>query len=134
MYITWQRGSNLPLSAHFNAKEFTCQCGMCRPQKIKNDLITKLERVREKFGRPLIITSGYRCARHQASLRGQGLQTASGTSTHELGEAADVRPKDLADMPELLKILEEEFKAIGLASTFYHVDLRADKIRRWKYV
>lgn len=130
-YYTWSRGSNLPLSAHFNAKEFTCKCGICKGQKISAELIKRLERVREAYGAPITVTSGYRCANHQAALRKSGIQTAVGTSSHERAEATDLFG---ADMPKLLKLLESEFKSIGLANTFYHVDLRDDKIRRWTYV
>jgi uncharacterized protein YcbK (DUF882 family) len=81
---------------------------------------------------PLRITSAFRCKEHQASLRKSGILTAVGTSTHELGDAADIlaigKPIDvvLAEAPK-------HFKAIGIAKTFIHVDLRDDKERRWPY-
>ncbi len=125
---TWSRGSNGMLSAHFNAKEFTCKCGVCRDQRISKTLIRKLEAVRDAVG-PLTITSGYRCAMHQANLAKQGLQTAK-NSTHVIGQAADIVA---TDMTALFTACEAEFKAIGTAKTFLHVDLRADKIRRWDY-
>jgi zinc D-Ala-D-Ala carboxypeptidase len=130
-YLTWSRGSNLPVSTHFNAKEFTCHCGVCKFQKISRELVNRLERVRVAYGAPITVTSGYRCVNHQAALRKKGVQTAVGTSTHELSHACDIFG---ADMPKLLKLLEQEFKSIGIAKTFYHVDLRDDKVRRWAYV
>ena len=88
--------------------------------------------MREAYGRPLTVTSGFRCADKQAALRAAlpPGHTAVGKSTHELGEAADVRGPNSAT---LLPLLEAEFEAIGIAKTFYHVDLRVGKKRRWNY-
>lgn len=121
------------LSPHFNSREFVCNCG-CIESKISKDLVAKLERVRFKYGHGLIITSAYRCPDYQARLKRMGYETAVGVSTHELGQAVDLRPAAYGDFAALLPILEEEFQAIGVAKTFYHVDLRADKKRRWSYV
>lgn len=128
----WSRGTNRNLSAHFTTKEFTCQCGICRDQRISEKLIEKLEEVRALYGRPIVVTSGFRCARHQAHLRGTlpPGYTAKGKSQHEEGFAADVKGED---MQALYAAIEQVFKAIGLAKTFFHVDLRADKVRRWNY-
>jgi zinc D-Ala-D-Ala carboxypeptidase len=130
--FSWNRGTVRMLSTHFSTKEFTCRCGMCRDQRISKELITKIEEVRALYGRPITVTSGFRCPRHQAHLRGtlpEG-HTAKGTSTHEMGQAADITGEDL---PALFAACEKVFKAIGLAKTFYHVDLRNDKVRRWNY-
>ena len=122
--IAWSRGNVRPLSVHFNSKEFVCRCGICIPQRITQDLINKLEQVRQLYGLPVTITSGFRCQRYQGILRGKGLQTAVGTSTHELGQAADITG---ADLPLLAEVCKKVFKAVGIASNFVHVDTRADK-------
>lgn len=125
----WNRGETLKLSKNFSTGEFTCRCGVCKEQTISIKLINKLQAVRDLVG-PLTITSAYRCPAHQAALRGQGVQTAKGTSQHELGRAADVQAKN---MPALEAALRKEFMAIGVAKTFFHVDLRTDKPREWRY-
>jgi zinc D-Ala-D-Ala carboxypeptidase len=128
--ITWTRGKNLPISQHFNSKEFTCSCGVCSMQKVERELIKRLEEVRAIYGKPIKVTSGFRCERYQEALRAQGLQTAVGKSTHSEGRAADITGDDLVAL-ELA--CTKMFKAIGVAKTFLHVDLRDDKVRRWTY-
>lgn len=128
--ITWSRGRVQPVSQHFSTKEFTCKCGVCSMQKIEGELIKRLEEVRELYGRPIQVTSGYRCERYQEALRKQGLQTSTGPSTHQEGRAADITGEDL---DELELACTKVFKAIGVAKTFLHVDLRDDKRRAWTY-
>jgi uncharacterized protein YcbK (DUF882 family) len=137
-YYTWKKGVNEPfpgpnkVTPYFRTTEFSCHCDLpeCVEQKISVDLIERLNRVREEAAIPVKVTSGYRCGPYQAKLRGSGILTAKGTSTHELGHAADVSSRD---MKKLLEHIQDEFKAIGLAKSFYHVDLRDDKERRWLY-
>jgi uncharacterized protein YcbK (DUF882 family) len=119
-------------SPFFNLREFECKCGLCARQTISTELVKKLHKIRTELGLPITVTSGYRCAAYQARLRGSlpvG-HTAKGRSSHEAGNAADLACRD---MDKLLKLCESEFKAIGVASTFVHVDTRSDKLRRWKY-
>jgi uncharacterized protein YcbK (DUF882 family) len=129
----WIRGSqdeNTKIG-HFKLKEFECSCG-CKEQQIDMELIERLNAVREQLKGPIAISSGYRCANKQAQLRAAGYETAKGVSQHELGRAADI-VTDLRKHAQLLSILEEEFNAIGIGKSFYHVDLRDDKHRYWSY-
>ena len=68
---------------HFKKSEFVCKCG-CGYDAINYNLVSLLEDIRGHFGgNPLIITSGCRCAKHNANVGGvQG-------SRHVLGKAAD---------------------------------------------
>lgn len=131
--ITWRKHDNKKLSEHFSSNEFDCQCKNedCIDQCISEDLLKKLEHVRVGIAQPLKITSGFRCAKHQQALREGGLQTASGKSQHEIGEAADVT----ANMPidDLSKVCGRSFLAIGEAKTFIHVDTRGGMKRHWLY-
>lgn len=131
MIRTWKKGEKQKLGKFFSTVEFSCQCNKttCVEQMISQELIDRLDKVREELGSPLTITSGYRCEEHQADLR-KNIKGAAKTSQHTEGKAADVRA---ADMDKLLTLLEKHFKAIGIAKNFYHVDLRDDKIRRWNY-
>jgi hypothetical protein len=136
-YFQWKRGANLQLSPHFNSSEFECSCRQCTDQKIAVALVEKLELVREEYGAPLQITSAYRCLQRQKELLNDPKIQTVKNSQHTIGNAVDVRPvvRSLtsANMGRLLFILRKQFRAIGLAATFYHVDLRADKEREWKY-
>lgn len=132
--IYFTRGSNRDLSPHFTAKEFTCKCGICLRQQVDEKLINMLEEVRALYGKPISVTSGFRCPRHQENLRGSGYQTSVGPSTHSYGQAADITGDDL---PALFKAVEAIFDSYGVAKTFVHVDTRpkrADGSKRvWKY-
>ena len=135
-FYEWKKGYNFPLSKYFSTKEFSCKCNFpdCKTQRISKTLITQLDQVREEIKQPLIITSAYRCMKHQAFLRAAGVNTVvAKQSTHEQGLAADIVPKDMKDTRgAFLKIVEKHFDSIGLSSQFLHVDLRVGK-RRWEY-
>lgn len=137
-FFTWKRGANFKIAKYFNSSEFECPCS-CEDQRIHIELPYRLDRVREGLGSALRITSGYRCAGYQAKLKAQGYETAVGVSQHELGKAADIQPvKSInlgfpSGMTKLKELCEEQFKATGQGRSFFHVDLRDDKERRWNY-
>lgn len=134
----WKRGRGHQLTANFHCREFECHCGMCADQRVDFALVSKLQAVRDELKLPLKVSSGFRCARKQQQLRDQGYETASGVSTHEMGQAADIAFTDAKDataanMSRLFTICEKHFLAIGTAKHFLHVDLRVGKQRRWVY-
>jgi zinc D-Ala-D-Ala carboxypeptidase len=63
-----------------------------------------LDPAREKFGEPIIITSGYRCSKLNKVL--ERVYGASPTSLHVFGMAADITAKDYHDNVKLLEILK----------------------------
>lgn len=133
---TWEKGRDVRFSTYFYAHEFECRCtnDSCREQRINVDLISKLNKIRIDLGSPIIINSGFRCAAKQQELLDKGYEAAPvGTSQHELGRALDISPLDPKKLVELKNLAAEQFMSLGLANTFVHVDLRNDKIRRWKY-
>lgn len=130
--LTWKKGDTLKYSKHFSLQEFSCHCTRqtCVSQTISPSLLQKLENVRTAYGRPIQVTSGYRCKEHQAALAAAGMETAT-HSQHCFGMAADIKGED---MDALDVACSQEFMAIGRAKSFIHVDLRDDKRRRWGYV
>jgi uncharacterized protein YcbK (DUF882 family) len=130
--IQWKRGELLELSAHFKSTEFNCHCMKCDQQMIDSLLIHNLENMRAAVG-AIQVTSGYRCQAYQRQLAADGHETAKGISQHELGRAADIRPYKLGIMADFEQQAARYFKAIGIAETWLHVDLRSDKVRRWRY-
>jgi uncharacterized protein YcbK (DUF882 family) len=74
--------NDLQVSPHFNLREFQCRC--CGRVKLSRELVRKLEGLRAAVGRPVVITSGYRCERHNAAVGG------AARSLHLAGRAADV--------------------------------------------
>lgn len=134
-YYYWEKGQVYKFNQYFNTREFSCQCknSDCVEQKVAIELVNKLTELREAIQEPLTITSGYRCEKHQQALRTQGVNTVvAKKSTHELGEGVDVKPTRLT-IKNLEGMAAKYFKAIGIAKTFLHLDLRNDKIRRWNY-
>ena len=123
-YKTCTKGVAVKLSAHFNSTEFDCHgSGCCSQTLINEQLVEYLEKIREHFGKPITITSGYRCATHNRNVGG-----ATG-SRHSKGDAADivvsgVAPREVAKYAESIGI-----KGIGLYETssdghFVHIDTR----------
>lgn len=133
-YFTWNKGERFSLTPFFTTAELACPCKFpsCVEQRISQDLVRRLEKLREFVLVPIRINSGYRCPKQQDYLTRQGFPTAAGTSQHELGNAADISVYDM-DGRVLAEHARSEFKAIGTARTWIHVDIRDDKTRRWDY-
>lgn len=70
------------LSQHFSKKEFRCKDGSYIP--ISKELLRKLEMLRSKVNRKMIITSGYRSISYNKKVGG------ATNSQHLYGKAADV--------------------------------------------
>lgn len=156
VFFTWKKGERVQLSEFFATHEFECRCNFkeCVEQKISLELVRRLDRLRKGAGSTVRIHSAYRCAAKQQQLRDDADQAkkenierakaglpplvtqltvvATTTSTHELGFAADVSCSKLT-IPALLPQAALQFKSIGIALNFLHLDLRDDKERRWKY-
>lgn len=130
--LSWNKADRIQYSKHFSLQEFNCKCTnvSCVSQLLSTELLAKLERVRILYGLPIKVTSGYRCQAHQKYLAASGLETAT-NSQHCLGNAADITGPDLVKLDLLCS---QEFKAVGRAKSFIHVDLREDKTRRWGYL
>ena len=76
------------LSRSFRAKEFACKDGT-DPLFVDSELVQVLQAIRDHFGAPVVITSGYRTAEHNAAVGG------SKSSQHLLGRAADFYVEDV---------------------------------------
>lgn len=70
------------LAPSFRVREFSCKGADV--VKVDDELVVLLQCIREHFGKPIHITSGYRTAEYNATLPG-----ASKTSQHIQGRAAD---------------------------------------------
>ena len=112
---------------YFDTKEFESRDGKPSPFQyiVHIGLIDKLNEIREAFGKPIIINSGYRSPEHNAKVGGVA------NSQHVKGTAADIRPEDLKDLPELQKICDEmnPHGGVGFYDTFCHVDVCGEKAR-----
>ncbi len=116
------------LSENFNVSEFACHGkGCCSTVKIDEQLVDYLQKIRDHFGKPVTVSSGYRCPTHNGATK-----NASNTSRHTKGQAADIVVKGVAPA-EVAKYAESiGIKGIGLYETkndgyFVHVDTRTSK-------
>jgi len=110
------------LTENFNLREFQCRC--CGSVKIDSELVQKLQSLRDRLGKPIIVTSGYRCPRHNKEVGGVE------DSYHTQGLAVDIQ--SAIDIDKLVSLAEEVgFKGIGIYRRlrFLHLDLGPE--RRW---
>lgn len=101
---------------HFSEKEFWCKCSQCQKgdaelgippggmiggvlENVKALVENVLDPLREKYGKPIRVNSGYRCPKHNLAVGG------ATQSQHMKGEVADIAPMD-GDASELEKLVE----------------------------
>ena len=124
-YSCQKDGSTL-LSPSFRVREFACKDGS-DPLFVDSGLVQVLQSIRDHFGVPVVITSGYRTAAHNKAVGG------ALCSQHCYGRAADIR---VAGVPvETVAAYAETLLpgtgGIGCypAKGFVHVDVRKAKSR-----
>ena len=118
------KDGNKKLSENFRVREFACTDGS-DPIFIDTELVTVLQKIREHFGKSVVITSAYRTPTKNKACGGATY------SQHLYGRAADVKisgvsPKKVAAYAET--ILKNK-GGIGIYSTFIHIDVRGTKSR-----
>lgn len=108
---------------YFTLDEFACKCCGELPAKGMNTaLLRKLDELRAKLGCPIIVTSGYRCPRHNQEIGGVD------NSQHVKGNAADIYCTERSVYELYTLCLEVGFDGIGYypMDGFVHVDMRAN--------
>lgn len=127
-YKTFTKGSKTRLSTNFNSTEFDCHgSGCCSKTVIDIKLVEYLQKIRDHFGKPVTISSGYRCSTHNKNVGG------STGSRHAKGMAADIVVKDVAPA-EVAKYAESLgilgiglYEAKDCGDNFVHIDTRTTK-------
>ena len=125
--IVYQASDTSALSKNFTRKDFKCPCG-CSRQMVDSELVEKLQAIRDKLGKAIKVTSGYRCITHNASKTVGG----SPNSKHRYGMAADWRMVNRSINPVALGIIAAQyFKAVGIywydGCAIVHTDTRDAK-------
>jgi len=113
------------LSNNFNDYEFKCHCGKCDLITPPLELLNVLEDVREHFGRPVTIMSGYRCSAHNSAVGG------AQRSKHKKGTASDIIVSGITPdrvQKYFLKKYPKKY-GIGRYTYFTHIDVREQKAR-----
>lgn len=124
---TYKRGSREKLSENLKVSEFLCHgAGCCSAGKVDEGLVRILQNIRTHFGKPVHISSAYRCAAWNKLVGGVS------NSYHCYGRAADIKVED-TDPAQVAKYAESiGVLGIGLYDTdadghFVHVDTRTAK-------
>ena len=108
---------------YFKRDEFRCKCGgkYCNgyPVEINHTLIRVAERAREHFGKPIIVSSGIRCNRHNSSVGGVS------NSRHKLGKAMDFHVQGMSASTVLawVKKQPEIRYTYAIDSGYVHMDV-----------
>lgn len=115
------------MSRYFTAKEFASRDGSESPypETVVPQLYDLLDEIREAFGKPVLVNCGYRSPAHNQKVGG------AKSSYHVLGMAADIRPKNLSDLPALQELADKmnPCGGVGFYDTFVHVDVRPVRAR-----
>lgn len=124
-----KRDGKIQLSANFRVEEFACKDGNDTIY-IDDELVLTLQKIRNQFGKPVNINSGYRTAAYNAKIGG------SPNSQHVNGKAADIRVTD--NVPLQVAKYAESIGVGGIGhapdgqGNYVHVDTRTVK-SRWEY-
>lgn len=117
---------------NFKADEF--KCSHCGAEGIKEPLVAKLQAMRTEYGKPMRITSGYRCPKHPAEI----LKSTPGA--HSMGLAADIGVEGAEAHRILTLACKHGFTGIGVqqkgTGRFIHVDIRNGELPTpavWSY-
>ena len=104
---------------YFGMEEFRCKCcgSTGSPQAVANieALVENvLDPAREKLGAPIVVTSGFRCQKHNLAVGGVT------NSQHMKGEAADIRCDDNRRLKQII-IDNGRYDQLIDYGTFLHV-------------
>ena len=119
----------------FKEKELCCKCCGQLPPLARENVEALVENVldplRERYGKPIVVNSGYRCPKHNKEVGG------ATNSQHIKGEAADIRPttnctiaaphsqgENYTNELKLLRLLiieSRKFDQLIIYPTFLHV-------------
>lgn len=129
-------GSISKLSRNFDWSEFTKSDTAARlhinnairdwliRDNIKALVDNVLQPLRDAWGGPLFINSGYRCLELNKAVGGVP------TSQHVLGQAADVACTDPLALARLAKRMKLDYDQMGVYPSFVHFSYRADGANR----
>ena len=118
------------MTHYFIPEEFYCKCCGMGEGSMDRTLVKMLDEARWLYGKPINVTSGYRCLRHNTSVGG------TKRSSHLTGLAVDIDCPSSRDRHRLVAILlAVGFKRIGIGPDFIHVDVDTSKTQElmWTY-
>jgi len=115
---------------YFSISEFDSPDAPGSGVNMHQELLELLDEMRAIYGKPIIITSGYRTPEHNAKVGGVD------TSSHLKGLAVDIAIKDNNQRYEIIRIaMLLGIKRIGTGSGFVHINIDNSKPQNvnWLY-
>lgn len=113
---------------YFSEEEFKCK--HCGATGMNQDFLNKLNKLREVYGKPMRISSGYRCSEHPAE------RSKVTTGMHTTGKAVDIAVEGAEAQKLLMLAIQQGFNGTGVqqkgTGRFIHIDTR-DKPTMWSY-
>jgi zinc D-Ala-D-Ala carboxypeptidase len=102
---------------YFTKAEFDCK--HTGKNEMQPEFMAKLQLLREKYGKPMIITSGYRHWTHPVEAR-----KGHTTGEHTRGTCCDIACTSGADRYRIVQLaLQLSFPRIGIAKNFIHLGI-----------
>lgn len=103
---------------YFKKSEFRCKCG-CGADEMEEKLIRVADRTRAHFGSPITVSSGRRCASHNAKVGGVS------NSRHLSGKAMDfcVKGKTASQVLAYVQKQSEIRYAYAIDGSYVHMDV-----------
>jgi uncharacterized protein YcbK (DUF882 family) len=118
MLKQFKKGVRTQITKNFASTEFDCNCKRpdCTVTNIETDHVEALQKMRDKWGKSVKITSGFRCAAHNAAEGG------ASNSRHKVSDATDIQVEGMT--PAQVADDCEHFNGLGRYDTFTHIDSR----------
>jgi len=112
------------VAKYFKPSEFACpDCGL---SKVDPELVQLLDDAREEFGRPIIITSGTRCPKHNKEVGGKP-NSAHLVRPDGYSKAVDIRCLDCRTRYQLVCIfLSLGIERMEITNKHIHIDIAND--------
>ncbi|MEO5379028.1 MAG: D-Ala-D-Ala carboxypeptidase family metallohydrolase [Magnetococcus sp. DMHC-6] len=107
---------------HFSKEELSCHC-QCGRMEMDSDFMARLEELRVAYGKPMKLSSAYRCPTHNAKTSSTGTM-----GPHTTGKAVDIAVSGAEAYKLLVLALQHGFNGIGISqkgshsTRFIHID------------
>ena len=108
------------ISPHFSFDEMICRCGNCGRADMDPDFMKLLEEIRKAYGRPMRVSSAFRCDDHN----GKVSTVKNGPHTHAKNgsRAADILVSGARAMELFALAKEVGANGLGVSQTGSHAD------------
>ena len=115
----------IKLKTYFTDDELKCPCcGKCNMDK---EFMARLNHARERAMVPFVLTSGYRCEKHND-------EVGSKSTNHTKGKAVDIVCRTAGRRYMMVQeLINAGIKGIGIGSTFIHTDTNRELGVIWLY-